>query len=185
MYTSRDPRAHHEVYFALVRQIVQAAPSTWGYVENINNQILTGNLYKALKEAKKLIAYEEEIAGQCKARRKPTKTWQDKPQIRVSSKRRFCSRPRRGCNRCTTPGTSNSSQLDEALLYNRKLWSVFLSEMTDANNPMPKDVRQNVANIGLFVMNHTVTVMTDPRPQHLGSLININREIAAGLLGRA
>ena len=74
MYTSRDPRAHHEVYFALVRQIVQAAPSTWGYVENINNQILTGNLYKALKEAKKLIAYEEGIAPECKARRKPTKT---------------------------------------------------------------------------------------------------------------
>ena len=66
MYTSRDPRAHHEVYFALVRQIVQAAPSTWGYVENINNQILTGNLYKALKEAKKLIAYEEELLQNAK-----------------------------------------------------------------------------------------------------------------------
>ena len=26
MYTSRDPRTHHEVYFALVRDIVQAAP---------------------------------------------------------------------------------------------------------------------------------------------------------------
>ena len=66
MYTSRDPRSHHEVYFALVRQIVQAAPSTWGYVENINNQILTGNLYKALKEAKKLIAYEEELLQHAK-----------------------------------------------------------------------------------------------------------------------
>jgi len=80
---------------------------------------------------------------------------------------------------------ANKSKLDDALLYNRKLWSVFLSEMTDVKNPMPKNVRQNVANIGLFVMNHTVTVMNDPRPQHLGSLININREIAAGLLGRA
>jgi flagellar biosynthesis repressor protein FlbT len=59
MYLSRDPRAHHEVYFALVRQIVQAAPSTWTHVENINNQILTGNLYKALKQAGKLVAYEE------------------------------------------------------------------------------------------------------------------------------
>jgi flagellar protein FlaF len=77
------------------------------------------------------------------------------------------------------------TQLDEALLYNRKLWTVFLSEMTDASNPMPKDVRQNVANIGLFVMNHTVTAMTDPNPVHLDSLISINREIAAGLLGRA
>jgi flagellar protein FlbT len=68
MYTSRDPRAHHEVYFALVRQLVQAAPSTWGYVENINNQILTGNLYKALKQAGKLIAYEEELLRHAKRR---------------------------------------------------------------------------------------------------------------------
>ena len=78
-----------------------------------------------------------------------------------------------------------SEQTRQALLYNRKLWTVFLSEMTDANNPMPRDLRQNVANIGLFVMNHTVKAMTDPRPVHLGSLININREVAAGLLGRA
>ena len=77
------------------------------------------------------------------------------------------------------------TKLNDALLYNRKLWSVFLAEMTDANNPMPRDLRQNVANIGIFVMNHTVTVMQDPRPEQLGSLININRELAAGLLGRA
>ena len=61
MYTSRDPRAHHETYFALVREMVQAAPSTWAFVEVINNQILTGDLYKALKEANKLIAYEKEL----------------------------------------------------------------------------------------------------------------------------
>jgi flagellar protein FlbT len=66
MYTSRDPRAHHEIYFALVRELVQAAPSTWAYVEAINNQILTGNLYKALKEARKLIAYEEELLRHAK-----------------------------------------------------------------------------------------------------------------------
>ena len=80
---------------------------------------------------------------------------------------------------------SNRCQLDDALLYNRKLWSVFLSEMTDSKNPMPRAVRQNVANIGLFVMNHTVAVMKDPQPEKLDSLININREIAAGLMGRA
>src|SRR6476660_10005302 len=61
MYTSRDPRAHHEVYFALVRDIVQAAPSTFPYVETINNRILTGDLYKALKEARNLIEYEREL----------------------------------------------------------------------------------------------------------------------------
>ena len=49
---------------------------------------------------------------------------------------------------------------------------------------MPKAVRQNIANLGLFVMNHTVAVMSDPRPEQLDSLISINREVAAGLLSR-
>jgi flagellar protein FlbT len=61
MYTSCDPRAHHDVYFALLRDIVQAAPSTWPYVESINNQVLTGDLYKALKDARKLVTYEQEL----------------------------------------------------------------------------------------------------------------------------
>jgi flagellar biosynthesis repressor protein FlbT len=61
MYTSRDARAHHAVYFSLVRDLVQAAPSTWPLIENINNHILTGEMYKALKDAKTLIAYEGEL----------------------------------------------------------------------------------------------------------------------------
>ena len=61
MYTSRDPRMHHDVYFALVRDIVQAAPSTWPHIENINNHILSGELYKALKQSRKLIEYEQEL----------------------------------------------------------------------------------------------------------------------------
>ena len=61
MYTSRVPRTHHEVYFALIRDIVQAAPSTWPHIESINNHILRGELYKALKHSRKLINYEEEL----------------------------------------------------------------------------------------------------------------------------
>jgi flagellar protein FlbT len=66
MYISRDPKAHHEVYFALVRDIVRAASSTWPHIESINNHILTGELYKALKDAKKLIAYEEDLLNHAK-----------------------------------------------------------------------------------------------------------------------
>ncbi|HZL32307.1 MAG TPA: flagellar biosynthesis repressor FlbT [Pseudolabrys sp.] len=61
MYTSRDAREQHGTYFALVRDLVQAAPSTWGQIEIINNHILTGDLYKALKQAKQLITYEQEL----------------------------------------------------------------------------------------------------------------------------
>ena len=66
MYTSRDPRQHYEVYFSLLTEMLQAAPSTGRYFAAINNLILTGNLYKALKEAKKLIAYEGELIDNAK-----------------------------------------------------------------------------------------------------------------------
>jgi flagellar protein FlbT len=61
MYLAKDPCQHHDQYFKLVRDIVQAAPSTWPAIENNNNHILTGEMYKALKDAKKLIAYETEL----------------------------------------------------------------------------------------------------------------------------
>jgi flagellar biosynthesis activator protein FlaF len=76
------------------------------------------------------------------------------------------------------------AELDSALLYNRKLWAIFLSSVTSAEHPLPVAIRQNVANLGLFVMNQTVSMLRDPRRDQLGALIGINRELAAGLLGR-
>src|SRR3954466_8955469 len=58
MYLSPDPQAHHPTYFSLMRDMLQAAPSSWPFIEGINNHILNGDLYLALKEAKKLIAHE-------------------------------------------------------------------------------------------------------------------------------
>lgn len=78
-----------------------------------------------------------------------------------------------------------SPDLDAALLYNRKLWSVFVTSATSMENPLPAGLRQNVANLGIFVFKQTLAVLADPKPENLGSLININRELAAGLLARA
>jgi flagellar protein FlbT len=61
MYTSRDPSAHHETYFTLMRELVQAVPSTWPHIEAISNHIMAGEMYKALKHAKSLIAYEKDL----------------------------------------------------------------------------------------------------------------------------
>jgi flagellar biosynthesis repressor protein FlbT len=63
MYTSHDPGAHHATYFALMRDLVQAAPSTWPHMVDVSNHILAGEMYKALKSAKALIAYEKELIG--------------------------------------------------------------------------------------------------------------------------
>jgi flagellar protein FlaF len=77
-----------------------------------------------------------------------------------------------------------NGELYEALLYNRKLWSIFLASVTQQDSPLPKEVRQNVSNLGLFVMNQTIALLSEPRREKLKPLININRELAAGLLGR-
>ncbi len=61
MYTSRDPRVHHDAYFSLMRDLVQAAPSAWPHMVAVSNHILAGEMYKALKSAKALIAYEKEL----------------------------------------------------------------------------------------------------------------------------
>lgn len=61
MYLARDPAPHHELYFQLVRDVLEAAPSTRPYFDNINNNILTGMLYKALKETQRLLEYEREL----------------------------------------------------------------------------------------------------------------------------
>jgi flagellar protein FlaF len=76
------------------------------------------------------------------------------------------------------------SELNGALLYNRKLWSIFLTSVTGTEHPLPTAIRQNVANLGLFVMNQTVAILREPQRAQLAALININRELAAGLLGR-
>jgi flagellar protein FlaF len=79
---------------------------------------------------------------------------------------------------------TKKDDLQEALAFNRKLWTIFSTSATQQDSPLPRELRQNIANLGLFVFNHTVTVMAEPRPEKLGTLININRELAAGLLAR-
>jgi flagellar biosynthesis repressor protein FlbT len=61
MYISPDPQLNHGTYFNLVRDIVAAVPSAWPIIEGINNHILNGDLYRALKEARKLVAYEKKL----------------------------------------------------------------------------------------------------------------------------
>jgi flagellar protein FlbT len=66
MYTAREPSHHHEIYFKLIGEILTAAPSAWRHIESINNSILMGNMYKALKDSRQLIAYEEKLIAHAK-----------------------------------------------------------------------------------------------------------------------
>ena len=61
MYLDNDISKLRTEYFELVNDIVTAAPSCIPIVDEINNDILTGALYKALKAAKRLIQYEQDL----------------------------------------------------------------------------------------------------------------------------
>ena len=61
MYLEDDIEKLRRDYFALVTDLVRAAPSTVQIIDEINNEILTGQLYKALRAAKQLIQHEQDI----------------------------------------------------------------------------------------------------------------------------
>jgi flagellar biosynthesis activator protein FlaF len=83
------------------------------------------------------------------------------------------------------PSKHKPKDLPEALLYNRRLWTVFIDSVISDDNQLPLLLRQNLANLGMFVMGETFSLMTNPKPSHLSSLININRGIAKGLRGKS
>jgi flagellar protein FlaF len=80
---------------------------------------------------------------------------------------------------------SKHPELNAALNNNRKLWTLLVATVTRPENPLPVNLRQNVANIGLYVFKQTIAAMANPQPEQLGSLININRELASGLRSHA
>lgn len=61
MYIGENVEIVTKEYFTLVHDIVEAAPSMTTLIDQINNEILTGALYKALKTAKRLIDYEQDL----------------------------------------------------------------------------------------------------------------------------
>jgi flagellar biosynthesis repressor protein FlbT len=67
MYISPTADASHGTYFNLLRDIITTVPSAWPLIEAINGHILNGDLYQALKEAKKLVAYEKKLLEQAES----------------------------------------------------------------------------------------------------------------------
>jgi flagellar biosynthesis repressor protein FlbT len=62
MYIDEPNVSHYRVSLAdQVREIVQAAPSTTSMMDQLNERIEAGNFYQALKAARNLIEYEEEL----------------------------------------------------------------------------------------------------------------------------
>jgi flagellar biosynthesis activator protein FlaF len=75
------------------------------------------------------------------------------------------------------------AELADALLANRKIWTIFVTGMTAEDCQLPSLIRSNIVNLGMFVFNRTLEMSVNARPEQLSALIDINRNIAAGLRG--
>lgn len=59
---------YHNTYWRLVSDLVEAVPRSVGFVDQISQCILENDYYRALKMAKKLIAFEKEVLSRAKNR---------------------------------------------------------------------------------------------------------------------
>jgi flagellar protein FlaF len=80
---------------------------------------------------------------------------------------------------------NRDASLDKALKFNQRLWTFFQVALTDPENPLPKQIKENVLSLSLFIDKRIFEVMAFPSPEKLDILININTNIAAGLKGSA
>lgn len=74
--------------------------------------------------------------------------------------------------------------LEEALRYNQRIWTVLQVELTEPSNPLPKEIKENLLTLSLFIDKRTFETMAYPSVDKLDVLININHNIAAGLRGQ-
>jgi flagellar protein FlaF len=74
-------------------------------------------------------------------------------------------------------------QLDEALRYNQKIWSLFQGELEREDNPLPGKLKIDILRLAAFIDKRIFEVMAFPSPEKLNIIININQNIAAGLRG--
>ena len=76
---------------------------------------------------------------------------------------------------------NRDQMLDGALRYNQKIWSLFQSELSGENNPLPQKLRVDILRLAAFIDKRIFEIMAYPEPDKLNIIIDINRNLAAGL----
>jgi flagellar protein FlaF len=68
--------------------------------------------------------------------------------------------------------------LTEACFYNRKLWTIFQTDLVDPGNQLPDAVKANLISLAIWVQKYTGEVLDGAPVQ---PLIDVNRSIMEGL----
>jgi flagellar protein FlaF len=71
--------------------------------------------------------------------------------------------------------------LDEALKYNQRIWTIFQSELSKEDNPLPNQIKLDLLRLSAFIDKRIFEMMAYPEAEKLDIIIRINENIAAGL----
>ena len=78
-------------------------------------------------------------------------------------------------------GAKFDRDLDEALRFNQRVWDIFNSDWQSPQNSLPKEIRQDLLSLSVFVRKKTLDIMAYPEARKLDVLIQINENLAKGL----
>jgi len=81
-----------------------------------------------------------------------------------------------------TTADDSKNAMREALRLNWRLWTIFQVELTGGQSTIPEELRMNMLNLCKYVDQHTVGALAEPTTKKVEILVNINRDIAGGLL---
>jgi len=76
-------------------------------------------------------------------------------------------------------GAERFSDLAAALHENRRLWTILATDVADAGNPLPAELRARIFYLAEFTTHHTSLVLR--RQADIEPLLDINMAILAGL----
>jgi flagellar biosynthesis activator protein FlaF len=71
--------------------------------------------------------------------------------------------------------------LEDALKFNQRIWSIFQSELSAEDNPLPKKMRLGILRLSTFIDKRIFETMAEPSPDKLNIIIDINNNLASGL----
>jgi flagellar protein FlaF len=70
----------------------------------------------------------------------------------------------------------------EAVKANRNLWTFFQASLVEESSHLPDKLKDVLKGLSVYVDRRSLRAMAKQNPQMLNVLININKEVAAGLM---
>jgi len=77
--------------------------------------------------------------------------------------------------------TDNPAEFGKALRFNHLLWTIIQADIVEPDNKLPPEIKANIMSLSIFVDKQTAKALRVRNPADLDVLININRNLAAGL----